>query len=155
GCFFDGKRHSYSHQGANDRRRPEQPAPMQRWHTQETQQCESRQHRCSKVKDAKAAEVDHETKNPGKSPALPMSKPGGIDFYHAGRAKSLQITVHTSDGDEKTQRAREGSGSKKNVHHDGAGSANEHRPFASNPVGQQAINDLAASVSEQCGRNNV
>src|SRR5260370_673755 len=78
GGFLYCQRHADGGNRADDRGCPEEPAPVQLRHMDNTQNREASQKRRTECKDAKAPEVDHESKNAREPPALPMAEPGRV-----------------------------------------------------------------------------
>src|SRR5882757_3052759 len=80
---------------------------MQWRHLPQSKKSKSRQQRRAKFENTETAEVDHETENPRKPPALAMSKPSGVYFYHARRTKRLHIAIHAAHHYKKAQQAQD------------------------------------------------
>src|SRR4051812_16640812 len=137
--------------GAEPGRDPKKPAPMQRRHGPQTEENEAGQQRGPKRVDEKTAGIDHETKNAGETAPLDFGKPGGVDFYHAGSAERLQVTVDSADEQKPRKHSGERGEPEKEIHRHGAGSADEHGAFAANAIGEQTVEDLPAGVSKERG----
>jgi hypothetical protein len=104
--------------------------------------------------DPEATCVDHEAEDAGEAPALLRVEPRGVDLHHARSAEGLEVTVDATDGDEEAEQTREGGGAEREVHHHGAGRADQHRALAAQAIGEQAVDDLAARIREERGRDD-
>src|SRR5437016_5515343 len=94
-CLFGGflysQRHAHSHDCADNRGHPKEPAPVKRWNFAHSYKCKSCQQHGANFENAKTSQVDHETVNASKFPALRFAKPCGVDLYHAWGTKGLEV----------------------------------------------------------------
>ena len=84
-----------------------------------------------------------------------MAEPGCIDLDHAGRAKRLQITIDATNNHEQAKHSSKRGGPENNIHHDRSRGSNQHRFFSADMVCNQPVDNLAASVREEHGRDDL
>ena len=70
---------------------------MQRRNSDQPEKSKSREQRRPEFKNGEAAEIDHETKDPGKPSALGMTEPRGIYFHHSRRPEGLQVAIDSAN----------------------------------------------------------
>lgn len=99
--------------------------------------------------DGNLAELYHETKDSGEGASFPASKPGRINFHHAGCAKGLKVAVHQPDEGEGGKGAREGGKAEDEVDGDGANGTDEEGGASADSVGQEPVDELAGAVGER------
>ena len=146
--------HSDRERGRDERRRPEEPAPVQRRDAHDPEEREAREQRRPQREDPEAPRVDHEAEDAGEAPALLRVEPRGVDLHHARSAEGLEVSVDATDGDEEAEQSRERGGAEREVHHHGAGRPDQHRALAAKAIGEQAVDHLAARIREERGRDD-
>ena len=99
--------------------------------------------------DGNLAELYHKTKDSGEGASFPASKPGRINFHHAGCAKGLKVAVHQPDEGEGGKGAREGGKAEDEVDGDGANGTDEEGGASADSVGQEPVDELAGAVGER------
>src|SRR5262249_24095466 len=140
----------------NSGRDPKEPAPVQRRHTPNPKKYEAGKQRWTQIKNPEAPKVDHETEDAAESSAFARAEPGGVDFYHARCTKRLKVPVDPADGDEEPKQSPERGQTKKEVHQHSSGGTDEHRAFAPETVGEQAVENLATGIrQEPCGNDRA
>src|SRR5437773_1650789 len=127
---------------------------MQRRHVPKSEKHKAGEKSGAERVDEKSAGIDHEAENAGKAAALSVRKPRGVDFYHSRRAECLHVTVDPANQDEEPEQSPKRRDTENDVHDHSASRADEHRTFAAEMVGQQAIDDLTESISKQRGRDD-
>ena len=122
---------------------------MQRRDAPEAQENKTGQQRGTEFRDPEAPEINHEPEDAREASALARPEPRGVDFHHPRRAVGLEVAVDSANGDEKPKQAPEGGKAKDKIHRHGAGGADQHGRLTAEPVGDQAVHDLAERISEQ------
>src|SRR5207248_10710010 len=74
----------------------------------------------AEIIDSESAQVNHESKNPGKSAALVVTEPRGVDFHHPRRAERLHVAVDSPNQHKEPKQAPKGGDTESDVHDDGA-----------------------------------
>src|SRR5204863_9449260 len=75
---------------------------------------------CAEIIDSESAQVNHESKNPGKSAALSVTEPCCINLHHSRRTERLEVTVDSANYHKEPKYSPERRDAESDVHDDGS-----------------------------------